>query len=154
MIEPGLAPLPPYPQNRGTTMAAPPLPIQGLHHISLVTRNTEASRRFYCEVLGFREIQRPNFSFRGAWLYNYGLQIHLIENPQAPGERNEHIDSRADHVAFAVADDGPVLQLLAQHGIPCRQQVNAGGIHQTFFQDPDGHHIEIAVYPPPPPEVA
>jgi catechol 2,3-dioxygenase-like lactoylglutathione lyase family enzyme len=127
------------------------LPIQRLHHISLVTRDTDASRAFYCQVLGFRELERPPFNFRGAWLYNYGLQIHLIENPQASGGRNEQIDSRANHVAFAVDDDAPVQQILDQHGIPWRRQVNAGGIRQTFFQDPDGHHIEIAVYPPNPP---
>jgi catechol 2,3-dioxygenase-like lactoylglutathione lyase family enzyme len=104
-------------------------------------------------VLGFREIERPNFSFRGAWLYNYGFQIHLIENPRSQGERSDCIDSRSDHVALAVEDDGPVLELLQQHGVPCRRQVNAGGIRQTFFQDPDGHHIEIAVYPSNPPFV-
>jgi catechol 2,3-dioxygenase-like lactoylglutathione lyase family enzyme len=128
-----------------------PLLIQRLHHVSLVTRDTEASRAFYCEVLGFRELERPNFNFPGAWLYNYGLQIHLIENPRAEGERNETIDSRADHLAFAVEDESTVLEILKQHAIPCRRQVNAGGIRQTFFQDPDGHHIEIAVYPPNPP---
>jgi catechol 2,3-dioxygenase-like lactoylglutathione lyase family enzyme len=131
----------------------PLLPIQRLHHVSLVTRDTQASRAFYCDVLGFRELERPNFNFPGAWLYNYGLQIHLIENPRAEGERNENIDSRADHIAFHVEDDSDVLAILEQHGIPCRRQVNAGGIRQTFFQDPDGHHIEIAVYPPNPPFV-
>ena len=127
-----------------------PLPIQRLHHVSLVTRDTEASKAFYCNVLGFRELERPNFNFRGAWLYNYGLQIHLIENPRAPGERNENLDRRADPIAFAVEDDSEVIPILEQHGIPCRRQVNAGGIRQTFFHDPDGHHIEIAVYPPNP----
>jgi catechol 2,3-dioxygenase-like lactoylglutathione lyase family enzyme len=127
------------------------LPIKALHHISIVTRDTEASVAFYRDVLGFREIERPPFNFRGAWLFNYGLQIHIIENPEAAGGRSERIDSRADHIAFAVEDDSPVLEILTQHSIPCRTQVNAGGIRQTFFQDPDGHHIEIAVYPPTPP---
>ncbi|MBW3597821.1 MAG: VOC family protein [Planctomycetes bacterium] len=124
------------------------LPIQALHHISLVARDTEASVAFYRDVLGFREIERPAFNFRGAWLYNYGFQIHIIENADAAGGRSEKIDSRADHIAFAVEDDGPVAEILQQHNIPCRTQVNAGGVRQTFFQDPDGHHIEIAVYPP------
>lgn len=128
-----------------------PLPIKALHHISLVTRHTETSTAFYRDVLGFRELERPNFNFRGAWLANYGIQIHIIENPSAAGERSERIDSRANHVAFAVEDERSVVESLQQHGITYRQQVNAGGIHQTFFQDPDGHHIEIAVYPPDPP---
>ncbi len=130
-----------------------PLPIQRLHHVSVVTRDTAASKAFYCGVLGFRELERPPFNFRGAWLYNYGLQIHLIENNASDSQRTNHIDSRADHLAFAVEDDAPVLAILEQHNLPCRRQVNAGGIRQTFFQDPDGHHIEIAVYPPNPPFV-
>jgi catechol 2,3-dioxygenase-like lactoylglutathione lyase family enzyme len=47
-----------------------------------VTPNIERMCRFYCEVLGFRQIWRPDFPFRGAWLFGYGLQIHLIE-PEA-----------------------------------------------------------------------
>jgi catechol 2,3-dioxygenase-like lactoylglutathione lyase family enzyme len=119
----------------------------------LVTRDTDASRAFYCDLLGFRELERPNFNFRGAWLFAYGLQIHLIENALVAGRRTEQIDSRADHLAFAVEDDRAIVAILEQHGIAYRQQVNAGGIHQTFFQDPDGHHIEVAVYPPNPPFV-
>ncbi len=130
-----------------------PLPIQRLHHISLVTRDTDASKAFYRNVLGFRELERPPFNFRGAWLYNYGLQIHLIENSGAQGQRTDHINTRANHIAFAVDDDEPVLTILEEHQIPYRRHVNAGGIRQTFFQDPDGHHIEVAVYPPNPPYI-
>ena len=48
-----------------------PLPIHAVHHISLQTKRLAESRKFYCEIMGFREIQRPNFTFAGAWLYNY-----------------------------------------------------------------------------------
>ena len=56
----------------------PPIPIQSLNHIAVVTRRLEDSKRFYRDVLGFREISRPNFKFSGAWLFNYGLMIHII----------------------------------------------------------------------------
>ena len=126
-----------------------PLPIVGLHHISLTTRDTEASARFYCELLGFRRLARPPFNFRGAWLWGYGLQIHLIENAsQAPAR--DSIDTRADHIAFAVNETEEIVGLLESRGIEYRQQVNAGGIAQTFFHDPDGHQIELAIYPPTP----
>src|ERR1700751_159757 len=32
-------------------------PIQGLHHITLVTSNEEVNRRFYTEVLGLRRVK-------------------------------------------------------------------------------------------------
>jgi catechol 2,3-dioxygenase-like lactoylglutathione lyase family enzyme len=122
-----------------------PLPIIGLHHVARVTRRPEESAAFYRDVLGFRELSRPAFNFRGAWLYNYGVQIHIIENHELAGDRGGEISSRANHLAFRVADMDPVRQALTEHGLEFREQVNAGGLQQIFFQDPDGHHIEITV---------
>ena len=127
------------------------LPIQGLHHIARVTEEPVVSARFYEEVLGFRPLQRPPFDFRGAWLLGYGVQIHIIENTSLAGGQNAEIDTRANHLAFAVDDHAAVRERLDQFGIAYHEQVNAGGIPQIFFQDPDGHHIEIGIYPPHPP---
>ena len=127
------------------------LPIQGLHHLALVTDQPEIATQFYVDVLGFRPIQRPNFDFCGAWLLGYGVQIHIIENPSVAEGLGDKIDSRADHMAFAVEDHQPVRERLDQLGIAYSERVNAGGIPQIFFQDPDGHHIEIGIYPPHPP---
>ncbi len=129
------------------------LPIQRLHHAALTTASPERSKAFYIEVLGFKELERPGFHFRGGWLAGYGMQIHIIENAAGVGERSTEIDSRRNHLAFAVDDASQVTAILEEHGIAYREQVNAGGIHQTFFHDPDGHHIEIAEYPPDPPFV-
>jgi glyoxylase I family protein len=78
---------------------AQPLPIQRLHHIAVTTRDAERSRAFYRDVLGFREVERPPFSFRGAWLLNYGLQIHIIEH-DVPTQPENAIDTRANHSAL------------------------------------------------------
>ncbi len=130
-----------------------PLPIKHVHHIARTTRRLEASRRFYREVLGFREIQRPAFSFRGAWLYNYGVQIHLIEDPRAP-DPQEEISTRADHLALHVDDIEEAKRVLREHGIPYRENLQRGtGVLQVFFQDPDGHHIELGTYGPTPPYI-
>ena len=127
------------------------LPITGLHHLALVTSQLEMATQFYIDVMGFRPIERPGFDFRGAWLLGYGLQIHIIENPTVAAGLSDKIDSRADHIAFAVQEHEPVRQRLDDSGIPYSERVNAGGIPQIFFQDPDGHHIEIGIYPPHPP---
>ncbi len=127
--------------------------ILGLHHIAVATDAPDKSARFYIDVLGFRPIQRPGFNFRGAWLLGYGVQIHIIENRSSAGGRSEKIDTRVNHVAFAVEDHEPVRRRLDELGIAYHEQVNAGGIPQIFFQDPDGHHIELGIYPPHPPFV-
>jgi catechol 2,3-dioxygenase-like lactoylglutathione lyase family enzyme len=140
----------PQPANDGQTPGSPAaLPIRGLHHIARATRRPEESKAFYCEVLGFRELPRPKFSFRGAWLYNYGMQIHLIENPEVAPRPGGPIDSRLDHMAFAVDDLDAAKESLEARGIAFQERVNAGGVRQIFFHDPDGHHIELAVYGDP-----
>ena len=125
------------------------LPIRGLHHIARVTKRPDVSRAFYRDLLGFRELKRPDFNFRGAWLYNYGVQIHLIENIDVAPDPGNEIDTRDNHLAFSVDDLAPVRKILERHEIAYREKVNAAGSRQIFFQDPDGHHIEIAVYPDP-----
>lgn len=125
-----------------------PLPIQSVNHIARVTHDLDASLAFYRDVLGFRQIWRPNFSFPGAWLFNYGVQIHLIATATGEAEAGD-ISIRADHVAFHVADTDEVERLLAEHGIEYRKNVVPDtGVTQLFFLDPDGNHIEIGTYPP------
>jgi catechol 2,3-dioxygenase-like lactoylglutathione lyase family enzyme len=134
-----------------------PLPLTALHHLAVTTKRLEQSIAFYTGVLGFRPIERPNFAFRGAWLYGLGIQIHVIERRDiAPDPSAEHIDTRALHIALAVENadaHAAVADRLDRLGVAYVKQVNAGGIPQIFFQDPDGHHIEIGVYPPTPPFV-
>lgn len=127
-----------------------PLPIQSINHVARVTQDLEASTAFYREVLGFRPIERPNFGFPGAWLFNYGVQIHLIAATDAGCSPSAEISIRADHVAFHVADTAEVERLLSEHGIAYRSNyVQDSEVTQLFFHDPDGNHIEIGTYPPP-----
>ena len=76
-----------------------PLPIKAVNHVGRITKRVEESREFYRDVLGFREVARPNFDFPGAWLYNYGIMIHLIYNEAAADPEGE-IQTRHDHLAL------------------------------------------------------
>src|SRR6185503_18969285 len=112
------------------------LPVTALHHIARVTRRPVESIAFYRDVLGFQELQRPNFNFRGAWLFNYGVQIHIIENAASAPDPARAIDARGNHLAFHVSDIESSKDKLRSAGIEFFEQVNAGGIHQIFFRDP------------------
>ena len=126
-----------------------PLPIDSVNHITRVTTDLEASTAFYRDVLGFRPIWRPNFGFDGAWLFNYGIQIHLSVATGDPAIDAPETSNRANHVAFHVSNTDAVEELLKQHGIYYKTvTVPDIGVTQLFFQDPDGYHIEIGSYPP------
>jgi len=127
-----------------------PLPISAVNHVGRITKRVEASRDFYRDVLGFREVTRPSFNFPGAWLYNYGIMIHLIYNEAAPDPDGE-IQTRGDHLALHTDDLAAAERLLQEHGVAYRKNTVADtGLVQLFCRDPDGHHVEIGSYPPTP----
>jgi catechol 2,3-dioxygenase-like lactoylglutathione lyase family enzyme len=124
-----------------------PIPLESVNHIARETDDVERSRRFYRDVLGFREVWRPDFDFDGAWLYNYGVMIHIIKGTTRtfPSE----ISTRADHVALHTNDIEAVERILQELDIPYKKNyVPKTNVTQVFFHDPDGNHIEVGTYPP------
>lgn len=136
------------------------MPISKLAHFSVRTTDIASSRRFYCDVLGFREGYRPAFDFPGAWLYRgddeaeYGV-VHLIGvDPQAPagleaylGHKPEaalHGSAAVDHLAFLATDLVDMHRRLSRAGCAFRERtVPSLGLHQLFVEDPSGVTIEL-----------
>uniref|UniRef100_A0A5B7C105 Putative Lactoylglutathione lyase / glyoxalase I family protein n=1 Tax=Davidia involucrata TaxID=16924 RepID=A0A5B7C105_DAVIN len=125
-----------------------PLHLTSVNHISLVCKSVEKSIGFYKNVLGFVPVRRPgSFDFDGAWLFSYGIGVHLLqsEDPETMSEKSE-INPKDNHISFQCESMGAVEKLLKEMGIDyVRQQVEEGGIYvdQLFFHDPDGFMIEI-----------
>jgi glyoxylase I family protein len=133
-----------------------PLPWIEMNHLALMTKRVEESITFYKTVLGFRQVERPNFDFRGAWLVKNGICIHLLENPLAgdPAQTDpaHTIPTREHHHAIHTDDIRAAEKLLQEHGVPYRRNWMANtDLEQLFFQDPDGNVWEIATYRPTPP---
>lgn len=117
-----------------------------LHHVSFAVSDLAASKKFFGDILGLPEIDRPAFNFPGAWYTLGDRQMHLIEQSGAGVETQGRI-SRADHAALEVKDLGPVREALDAAGIPYQDGENdALGFSQVFCSDPDGHTIEFVVY--------
>ncbi len=117
-----------------------------LHHVSFATRDLAASKAFFGDVLGLEEIQRPGFTFGGAWYALGDRQLHLIENTERQGDRAPRL-SRSDHVALEVADLEAVREALRRHGVSFQEGGNRHlGMEQIFCSDPDGHAIEFVRY--------
>lgn len=117
-----------------------------LHHVSFAVKDLDASRKFFGDLIGFEELDRPEFSFRGAWYAIGDRQLHLIEQSGAGREVAGRI-SRSDHMALEVEDLDQVRQKLEEASI----EYSAGGndhlgFSQVFCSDPDGHTIEFVRY--------
>ncbi|XP_028779138.1 uncharacterized protein LOC114735624 [Neltuma alba] len=128
--------------------AGNPLHLKSVNHISLICRSVEESINFYQNVLGFFPIRRPgSFDFDGAWLFGYGIGIHLLqaEDPENLPKKTE-INPKDNHISFQCESMGGVEKKLREMEMAyVRSMVEEGGVQvdQLFFHDPDGFMIEI-----------
>lgn len=126
-----------------------------LHHVSLPTKDLERSRRFYREVLGLEEIERPAFPFPGAWFRVGDRELHLIAGESVvDAQGGAGTDPRQLHFALRVASYRAALERLRGLGYredapeddPLRVVVwprPVVGYPQLYLADPDRHLIEI-----------
>ena len=116
------------------------MPIVGMNHFNVLTDDVDATRRFYCGILGLVEGDRPPFSFDGLWLYAAGRPILHVSAATLPGERAGVID----HIAFTSTDLKGTIARLEEHGIryTLNQQVGTR-LWQVFFHDPMGARVEL-----------
>ncbi|KAG4115421.1 hypothetical protein ERO13_D12G103300v2 [Gossypium hirsutum] len=128
--------------------AAPPL--LALNHVSRLCRNVKKSIDFYTKVLGFVLVERPPaLDFDGAWLFNYGVGIHLVQSKdddKLPSD-SHHLDPMDNHISFQCEDMEEMEQRLKEFNTEYikRTMEDESGtkIDQLFFNDPDGFMVEI-----------
>jgi len=90
--------------NRENTSKDEPL-LMALNHVSRLSRSVKDSVDFYTKVLGFVLVERPlALDFDGAWLFNYGVGIHLVQSPDDERlPRPDHeLDPMDNHISFQV----------------------------------------------------
>ena len=122
------------------------IPLERLHHVSFAVADLTRSKEFFGGVIGLPELQRPAFTFPGAWYAIGDRQLHLIEQPGSGREVSGRI-SRSDHMALEVKDIAAAESALQEAGIEYQRGGNeALGFSQIFCSDPDGHTIEFVHY--------
>ena len=114
--------------------------IQGMNHFNVLTDDVEATRRFYVDIVGLTEGDRPPLGFPGAWLYAGGRAILHVSQARLPQDRAGVID----HMAFTATDLKGTVARLKENGIEhvVRQQVGTR-IWQVFCHDPMGAKVEM-----------
>jgi len=127
------------------------MPLRRLDHLLVLTDDLEATRAFYCDVLGFEPGERPPLGFPGYWLY-LGDEpcLHIAE--RAPYEAHAAAlglpagPAAVDHVAFAAGGYEELAVRLRSAGVHAvENDVPAAGLRQLFFTDPNGVRIELNV---------
>jgi catechol 2,3-dioxygenase-like lactoylglutathione lyase family enzyme len=115
-----------------------------LDHFNIRTRQLDATVRFYQDILGLENGDRPNFSFPGAWMYSEGRPVvHLVDI--SPTSEQQKPDSGVvHHVAFASRDFNGMKARLQSKGMAFdTRQVPGGELWQIFVRDPNGVMIEL-----------
>ena len=144
-------------------------------YVGMTVADLEQSIKFYSEVLSFKKIAHTEvwgeqweklqgvfgLRMRVAQMQLGDEVISLMEYLTAAG-RPIPVDSRSNdrwfqHIAIAVKDIDRAYQHLRQYKV--RQTSNnpqqlpqwnqkLGGVKAFYFQDPDGHNLELIEFPP------
>lgn len=131
-------------------MTQPTVQTRRFDHAGLVVRDVAASTAFYRDTLGLEVVERPAFSFDGAWLRSGDAVIHLLEENVGNGQAGERVEavehpSRTRHLAFEVDDCEQAAALLQDAGqeIVVGPKFRPDGAVQAYLRDPDGYLIEL-----------
>lgn len=131
--------------------------VSGVHHITLITADMDATARFYTEVLGLKLVkQTVNFDDPEAKHFYFGDEtgapgtiITFFEYPDAaPGRVGA---GSTHHIAFAVADEEAQMEFkrhLESHGVQVSGPYDRTYFRSIYFRDNNGHILEIATAGP------
>ncbi|MBI3516351.1 MAG: VOC family protein [Proteobacteria bacterium] len=124
--------------------------ITGLFHIAIKTANLPATVKFYTEVVGLAEFNRPNFGFPGAWLGTAGPAgfpiIHIYAGGPALGGRKTVAQGTAaiDHVSLSAVGFHDFVKRFKKYDLDWREfEVPGTTLWQLFVYDPSGVQLEI-----------
>ena len=120
------------------------MPLEAMEHFNIRAADLEATKNFYCDVLGMKVGERPAFKFPGYWIYlGETACVHLIAADNADVKK-EAGSGAIDHVAFAGTDIRGFVANAKAHNVSMKhKKVSDFGIHQIFVHDPDGIKVEL-----------
>jgi len=122
--------------------------VQELGHIVLYVKDLDASRRFYRDVLGWKEIVRG----RGAAAYSSGRTHHELLLIQV-GREAAPIPAKPRvglyHFGLKIGESDDVLRAaiarLREAEVPIVGMSDHGVTHSVYLLDPDGNEVEIYI---------
>jgi catechol 2,3-dioxygenase-like lactoylglutathione lyase family enzyme len=133
------------------------MPVTELNHYLVRANDLERTKDFYCDVLGFEIMPRPDFPFPGYWLgVNGKIQVHLAQggvpnselyylgSPKNAATTNSGV---VDHIAFLATDPEKLHTRFEKLGLSSRKRYFPEfKLYQMFVKDPNGLTIELNFY--------
>lgn len=130
------------------------MPLTALNHFFVRANDLERTKDFYCRVLGFDVMPRPDFPFPGYWLgVNGQIQVHMgpadIANAEQyylgtpKGAARDHAGV-IDHIAFLAEEPGEFIRRFRDLEVEYRpRSLPDADLYQIFVTDPNGVTIEL-----------
>jgi catechol 2,3-dioxygenase-like lactoylglutathione lyase family enzyme len=114
--------------------------VLGFHHVQLAmpAGREDDARRFYGEILGLHEVQKPPVlaARGGCWFRGADVEIHL-------GVDEGFRPARKAHPALLVDDLDAMRDRLATAGHETIQDAQLDGLRRFYTADPFGNRIEL-----------
>ena len=109
------------------------------NHINICVppERLEEARQFYTEVIGLKQILRPDHVFPtpGYWFDIGDIQFHIGIEPVKPRSNR--------HIAFEVADIAAAKDHLKKHNVEVAVEDVVPGWDRFSFIDPFGNRMEL-----------
>ena len=117
-------------------------------HATVYVRDLQKSADFYEKIIGLERMPEPFHDGRHVW-FKVGPhdQLHMVSGATAAVDHDINV-----HLAFRVASFSDFTANLDHMGIQYRKSIRGDGkiasirpdgVHQVYFQDPDGYWIEV-----------
>src|SRR5258707_12444146 len=124
--------------------------LHGLFHVAIKTSDLESTRAFWRDIIGLREVARPDFGYPGAWLgcSQPGGQaiIHIYAGGPALGASGiaPRGTGAIDHVSLSCSGYRDFVARFKDAGLPfCEFVVPGATLWQLFVYDPSGVQLEL-----------
>lgn len=132
------------------------MPLSHIEHFLIAADDMDATRDWYCAVLGMEAGWHPEFGFPVHWLYLDGRDVvHIGPSAKDVGAIQKAYLGRTsqaagagtgalDHIAFRATGLQETMERLRRHGVAFQERrANGQALYQLFLFDPNGIKVEL-----------